>query len=118
LVYIRESINRAAVVVKPGKPFLDWLHGADPTSQKLTLADLQREPTVYLVPEYVEEHEVLTFIAEKVMQIFEEHLDGWYRVPEAWPAVRDLQTFQQWFEYSVHSQVVDLCDYLIEYEEW
>jgi hypothetical protein len=50
-----ESINRAAVVVKPGKPFLDWLHRADPTSQDLTLADLQREPTVYLLPEYVEE---------------------------------------------------------------
>ena len=63
------------------------------------------------------EHEVLTFLSEKVAQIFEEHLDGWYRVPEAWPAVRDMKTFQQWFEYSIHSQVVDLCDYLIEYEE-
>ena len=51
------------------------------------------------------------------MQIFEENLDGWYRVPEAWPAVRDLKTFQQWFEYSIHSQVIDLCDYLIEHEE-
>lgn len=81
---------------------------ADSTSQQLTLADLQRESTVYLVPEYVEELEVLTFLAEKVMQIFEEHLDGWSRVPEAWPAVRDLKTFQQWFEYSTHSQVVDL----------
>ena len=113
-----ESINRAAVVVKPAKPFLDWLHRADPASQNLTLADLQREPTVYLVPEYVEEREVLTFLAESVRQIFEEHLDGWYRVPEAWPAVRDLKTFQQWFEYSIHSQVVDLCDDLIEHEEW
>ena len=81
-----KSINRAAVVVKPGKPFLDWLQRADPTSQNLTLADFQREPTVYLVPEYVKEHEVLTFLAEKVRQIFEKHFDGWYHVPEAWLA--------------------------------
>jgi len=60
-----QSINRAAVVVKPGNPFLDWLHRADPTSQNLTLVDLHREPTVYLVPEYVERHEVLTFFTEK-----------------------------------------------------
>jgi hypothetical protein len=71
----------------------------DPTSQNLTLSDIQREPKVYLVPEYVYEPEVLTFLSEKVAQIFEEHLDGWYRVPEAWPAVRDMKTFQQWFEY-------------------
>ena len=112
-----EAINRAAVVVKPRQPFLDWLNQVDPTSQNLTLSDIQREPKIYLVPEYVYEHEVLTFLSEKVAQIFEEHLDGWYRVPEAWPAVRDMKTFQQWFEYSIHSQVVDLCDYLIEYEE-
>ena len=31
-----ESINRAAVVVKPGKPFLDWLHRADPTFTDFT----------------------------------------------------------------------------------
>ena len=45
------ALNRSAIVVRPKSPFLDWLHGADPTSVTFTLADLSREPTIYLVPE-------------------------------------------------------------------
>jgi hypothetical protein len=45
------ALNRSAILVRPKSPFLDWLHGADPTSVTLTLADLRREPTIYLVPE-------------------------------------------------------------------
>jgi hypothetical protein len=44
------TINRTAIVVMPGQPFLDWLHRADPTSGELSLEDLRREPTVYLLP--------------------------------------------------------------------
>jgi hypothetical protein len=52
------TINRTAIVVMPGKPFLDWLHRADPTSTELSLEDLRREPTVYLLPECENEEEV------------------------------------------------------------
>ena len=45
------TLNRSAIVAKPKQPFLDWLHTADPASYKLTLRDLVREPTIYLVPE-------------------------------------------------------------------
>ena len=45
------ALNRSVIVVRPKPPFLDWLHAADPTSATLTLADLAREPTIYLVPE-------------------------------------------------------------------
>jgi hypothetical protein len=31
------TLNRSAIVVKAGQPFLDWLHVADPTSRTLTL---------------------------------------------------------------------------------
>ena len=47
-----EVINRSAIIVMPAQPFLDWLHRVDPTSADLTLADLRREPTIYLLPEY------------------------------------------------------------------
>jgi hypothetical protein len=43
-----EMINRSALVVRPGQPFLDWLHRVDRTSVELTLEDLRREPTIYL----------------------------------------------------------------------
>ena len=45
------ALNRSAIVVRPKPPFLEWLHAADPTSVTLTLADLGREPTIYLVSE-------------------------------------------------------------------
>ena len=104
------NINRTAIVVRPDQPFLDWLHRADPTSIELSLEDLRREPTVYLLPECENEEEARECLEEVCGQIFEEQLDGWYRVPSKWPNRRDLDAFDRWFEWSFHSVVVDLCD--------
>ena len=43
------ALNRAAIVVRPKPPFLEWLHAVDPTSASLTLTNLAPEPTIYLV---------------------------------------------------------------------
>jgi len=48
-----DTLNRSAIVVKPKRPFLEWLHAADPTSRELSLPDLAREPTICLIPECV-----------------------------------------------------------------
>ena len=104
------AINRTAFVVSPGQPFLDWLHRADPTSGGLRLEDLRREPTIYLLPECENKEEVRESLEEMCSEIFEEQLNGWYRVPASWPSRRDLNTFDRWFEWSFHSVVVDLCD--------
>jgi hypothetical protein len=111
------TINRAAIVVRPGQPFLDWLHRADPTSNELSLEDLRREPTVYLVPECENEEEVRKYLEEACGPIFEEQLDGWYRVPSSWPNRRDLDAFDRWFEWSFHSMVIDLCNHPLLQEE-
>ena len=76
-----DTINRSALIVKPTQLFLDWLHEVDPTSTHLTLEDLQREPTIYLVPECDSQDQAIEYLGESVGEIFEEHLDGWYRVP-------------------------------------
>lgn len=112
-----DLINRSAIVVKPGQPFLDWLHRVDPTSVHLTLDDLRREPTIYLLPECESEAEALEYLREVSNEIFEEHLDGWYRVPSEWPTNRDLTVLRRWFECSFHSMIVDLCDEPIDHEE-
>jgi hypothetical protein len=112
-----ETINRSALIVTPAQPFLDWLHQVDPTSARLTLEDLQREPTIYLVPECDSQDQAIEYLGMSVSDIFEEHLDGWYRVPVVWPKERDLPTFQRWFEFSFHSMIVDLGDYALEHEE-
>ena len=52
-------VNRSALLVKPAQPFLDWLRRVDGTSTQLTLEDLAREPTIYLLPEWETEEEAL-----------------------------------------------------------
>ena len=61
----------------PSQPFLDWLHRADPSSAELSLEDLRREPTIYLLPEYDTEEEARSYLREYCSEIFEEELDGW-----------------------------------------
>ena len=112
-----EMINRSAIVVKPAQPFLNWLHRVDPTSAHLTLDNLRLEPTVYLLPECESKEQAIELLREVCAEIFEEQLNGWYRVPSAWPAERDLNAFLRWFEWSLHSMVVDLADDPIEHEE-
>ena len=104
-----DMINRSAIVVKPAQPFLDWLHRVDPTSEDLTLHELRREPTIYLLPEWETDEEALEHLRELSNSIFEEQLNGWYRVPAAWPSERDLNAFLRWFECSFHSMVMDLA---------
>jgi hypothetical protein len=92
------TVNRTAIMVMPGQPFLDWLHRADPTSGGLSLEDFRREPTVYLLPESESQGEARECLKDMCGQIFEEQLDGW-------------------FEWSFHSVVVDLCDEPLQREE-
>jgi hypothetical protein len=112
-----DTINRSAVIVMPAQPFLDWLHQADPTSAELALEDLRREPTIYLLPEYDTEEEALGHLKKVCGEIFEEQLDGWYRVPSVWPVDRGFDAFKLWFEYHFHSVLIDFCDGALIHDE-
>ena len=63
-------LNRSAIVVKPKQLFLDWLHTADPTSHRLTLGDLSREPTIYLIPACDTEADIQEVLSELCEEIF------------------------------------------------
>jgi hypothetical protein len=110
-------INRSAMMVMPAQPFLDWLHQVDPTSAHLTLADLRQEPAIYLLPECESKDEALEALRGSISKIFEEQLDGWYRVPSTWPKQRDLHTFRSWFDCSFHSMIFDLGSDRLRYEK-
>jgi len=112
-----DTMNRSAVIVTPAKPFLDWLHRVDPTSAELGLEDLRREATIYLAPEYDSDEEARGFLEKYCVEIFEEQLDGWFCVPAAWPADRSFDTFVHWFQYTLHSVIVDLCDTPLKHGE-
>jgi hypothetical protein len=103
------TLNRSAIIVKPRQQFLDWLHAADPTSCELTLRDLAREPTIYLLPECDTEEDVRKVLAELCEEIFAEQLAGWFNDDATWPKDRSLEVFSRWFDFQHHSMLIDLC---------
>src|SRR5215472_9849233 len=84
------TVNRTAIVVKPDQALLDWLHRVDPTSNELSLEDLQREPTVYLLPECENEEEARQYLGRCAVKYSMSNWDGWYRLPATKPNRRDL----------------------------
>ena len=106
-------LNRSAIVVKPRQPFLDWLHTADPTSHRLTLRELSREPTVYLIPGCDTEEDVRAVLRDLSEEIFIEQLAGWFTDENTWPRGRSFDVFCRWFDFQHHSVLVDLCDELL-----
>ena len=89
---------------------------ADPTSAELSLEDLRREPTIYLLPEYATEEEARADLKEFCSEIFEEQLDGWYCVPSA-AGRSGLRHLHPRFEYRFHSVIIDLCDDPVIHDE-
>jgi len=110
-------INRSVLVVIPKQPFLDWLHKADPTSEGLTLEDLRRDPSVYLLPARDMETDLEKCLKRVCKAIFEEQLDGWYRVEELRPRDRSIAAFREWFEYRFHSMPIDLANEALIWED-
>jgi len=102
--------NRTAVLVVPKQPLLDWLQAEDPDSADMTLPDLERDPSIYLLPEVDSDDEAAHFLAGYCGDIFEEQLAGWLTEPECWPKDRGFDNFKRWFQYSFHSMVIDLSD--------
>ncbi len=105
-------LNRSSVVVRPKRPFLDWVNSQD--GPNLSFEDF-RDQTSYLIPEYLDDldaHQVLKSIYQT---IFEMELEGWCLDDEKWPAIRTLAVFLEWFQVEFHSMVIDLCgDPLVE----
>jgi len=44
-----DTINRSALVLKPKKPFLDWLKFVDKDLQEMTVNNLQEDVPAYLL---------------------------------------------------------------------
>jgi len=101
-------LNRAALICRYNQPFVDWINAVDPsaTSHTLTLAEVNREHTVYLV-EIEDEVELNAWLARHHRELFEHELWGWYTDPALWPKRRSLTMLREWCSFEVHTVVVD-----------
>jgi|SRR5579862_6447610 len=110
------TLNRCAVVVTPKQPFLDWLHGIDPWSLDIQMADLQDDSSVYLFPECKDAQEIKRHVKKACQRIFEQELESRDRIAESWPADRSFALFQKWFDFRSHSMVFDVTEELAPLE--
>ena len=111
-----EVINRSAVIVMHAEPFLKWLHRADSTSAELTLADLRREPTIYLLPHMTPKRKHSVIWRRCARKSSKSNSTGGTVTVLLAHQPRFLM-FQRWFEYRFHSMLVDLCEDPLERDE-
>jgi len=100
-------LNRAALIVRPKQPYLDWAAGLDESS---ILPGVDDDQTVYLVPEFDDDAAGERMIRRVYAEIFERELFSWHTDESAWPAERTYRVFTQWFHTEMHTVVEDLCD--------
>jgi hypothetical protein len=112
-------INRTAVSVVGGEPYVSWARGrdADFNQGKLTVARTRAYGSVYLLPEGVEEEDLIEWIEDNYATLFESQLSAWTEDEASWPKNRDLKMFREWFRVDLHSVVVDVADDDIEGED-
>jgi hypothetical protein len=97
-------INRIAITLIPTEACLDWINSCD--DDKMTLDEIQQDPTTFLVPEGRDESEAQVRRHFKAM--FEEELNSWYTDPTLWPKDLSFKAFQKFFTIQISSMVIDL----------
>ncbi len=102
-------VKRTAITVTPKQPYINWANAIDEGGVKIG-EDFEPEKSVYLIGDV---SNVIPFDRDVIVRpsfktIFEEELNGWYRLESAWPSPRTYETFLEWFEVEVHSMMLDL----------
>ena len=70
-----KEVNRSVIVVRAKEPFLQWLNSL-PDPGKFTMDEVNRDSTVFLLPEYEDDSEMEKLLEHYYSFIFEEQLDG------------------------------------------
>lgn len=116
MTYDLPSLNRNAIVVRATSTFLAWAKQHPDPQPQLTLDDIRRQPTVYLVPEGENDESIERFVKRHFSMIFEHELGAWCTEPSLWPENRTYAAFKEWFDVEIHSMVMDLGRDEIEVE--
>jgi len=112
-------VNRTAISITGAQPYVDWTRQTDAEANRSTLTVARAKPygTAVLLPEFELEEDILEWVEENAIWLFELQLSAWTDDEASWPATRDLNTFREWFRIDIHSVVVDAGDDEIEGEE-
>ncbi len=112
------SVNRSVILVKPKLPYIEWANSLDDDGPKLDIEKPYDEYTIYLVDEIGYKGDIENVIKKQYAKIFEYELFSWHTSEEDWPQKRNLLTFRKWFSVEAHSDVIDLCNYALETDQF
>jgi len=103
-------LSRAAVSVRPLKPYLEWAKLDDDGGQQAerVYESLRMKPHAFLLPECVDPAAQEAVLRDFWPDIFASMLNGWLRDEAQWPQPRTREMFEQWFELTWISMVEDL----------
>ena len=108
-------INRAAIVVRPRQPYLDWAASLDDEAPA-HVKGMEARVSIYLVAEDPAEKSETAPLENYCQEIFEAELAAWSQDEDQWPQSRTLAMLQEWFEVTGESVVSDLESGPIKHE--
>lgn len=95
-------INRHGIVVKPLKPFADWLFNLYPEDGFPEFID----SNIYLVNDKIDDLEA--WLKKKFDKFFMLELENWHTNKIEWPQKRTYKMFKQWFQVELSTMVFDM----------
>ena len=102
------TINRAALIVRPKQPYVDWANSVDDDGPRAILQELRTDPSLYLVETIALLEAVDLLIDDTWEWIFREQLNGWMRDPDLWPDRLTREMFLEWFDCELSTMIWDM----------
>ena len=102
------TINRAALIVRPKQPYVDWANSVDDDGSRAILQEVRIDPSIYLVETvgFLEDFDLL--VDNTWEWISKEQLNGWMRDPDSWPERLTREMFLEWFDCELSTMIWDM----------
>jgi hypothetical protein len=93
-------VNRNAIILKPKKPFIDWVNKVDQDEEIFMF-----ETKIYLVDE---EEDPEVWLEDNFYDLFEKELEGGTIDEDLWPQNISFKLFKKWFKVDFSIMVYDM----------
>ena len=103
------TVNRAALVVKPKQPYVDWANHLNDGGPTLLFESARQDPDVFLVDDLQNDSDKQKIVLKYYTMIFQHELAAWTTDRDSWPSQLDLRTFKLWFDVDISSIVFDIA---------
>ena len=109
--------DRAVVIIRKKQPYLDWIKRIPGFNLDVTLAEMNHEPTCYLIPASESDATLMNFMRKNCVFLFEQQLNESWTDQNDWEEDLNWKKFKQWFDIELISLPFDLGKYGISRNE-